>query len=241
MNCQLCQTEMHTWRPQSDPPTFRGLFDHLASCPACSSQFREIMRIDTQLQAIIQGIPAPQTLQAKILAGLHHERKQGLSFVGSWHRWIILPLAAAALLAVFFVSAPFVQEIRLQRQLAALLIQPPQSQLVSSDRAELLKWSAGVVHGPPQLPPELRRVQFRGAAAIQLANHKAVILQMKNEPRASLLVVDGRLPIKSGMTLTATASGTEGVWGDQQRTYVLLFRGNTEETQAYMVKMGIVT
>ncbi len=240
MNCQLCQTEMHTWRRDSSPSMFTGLLDHLASCPACASRFRGITRTDERLQAIIRSIPEPQTLQANILGGLQRDRSQSISLLGSWRRWTILPLVAAALLAIFFVSAPLVQKVRLQRQLAALLMQPPQSQLVSTDRDTLLEWSAGVVHGPDQLPPELNRVQFRGAAAIQLANRKAVILQMKNEPRASLLIVDGHLPIKSGMTLMATGKGTEGLWAHQQRTYVLLFRGNADETRAYMVKMGIV-
>ena len=239
MTCQLCQTEMLTWRPNSGS-MFTALFDHLASCPACALRFREITQTDEQLRRVIRSIQKPATLQASILDGLQHDRDDGVSRLGSWRRWITLPLAAAALLAVFFVSAPFLQTIRLQRQLSALLTQPPPSQLVSTDREQLLEWSAGVVHGPSQLPPELSRVQFRGAAAVHFPNHKAVLLQMKNEPRASLLVVDGRLSTKPGMTLTAVASGTEGIWADRERTYVLLFRGNTDETRKYMVKMGIV-
>jgi hypothetical protein len=58
-------------------------------------------------------------------------------------------------------------------------------------------------------------VEFRGAAAIRVAAHKAVLLKMNNEQRASL-------------------------WSDGRHSYVLLFNGTDQELHAYMTKMGII-
>ena len=63
---------------------------------------------------------------------------------------------------------------------------------------------------------------------------------MKNEQRASLLVVEGALGRKKGFTFLSAAQGNASVWSDRDRTYVLLFRGDRQAMQTYMVKMGIV-
>jgi hypothetical protein len=91
------------------------------------------------------------------------------------------------------------------------------------------------------LPPELKRVEFRGATALSVASHKAVLLQMKNERRASLLIVDALLTRKSGFSSVREKSGSASLWSDGRRTYVLLFEGSVQEMHAYMVQMGINT
>ena len=91
----------------------------------------------------------------------------------------------------------------------------------------------------PALPPELHRVQFRGAAALRIAGHQAVLLKMKNEPRASLLILDASLVRQHSPMDMAEKDGSAALWTDQHSTYVLLFQGNTQDMHAYMEKMGI--
>jgi hypothetical protein len=85
----------------------------------------------------------------------------------------------------------------------------------------------------------LSKVEFRGAAAVTLVDHKAVLLKMKNEQRASLLIVDARLTQQNGFRTMHEKSGSASLWSDGRRTYVLLFDGNDQEMRAYMTKMGI--
>jgi hypothetical protein len=136
---------------------------------------------------------------------------------------------------------PRLREARLSREIVTLLSTAPPVQISSSDQRQLLAWSAQVLPGFSSLPPELKRVEFRGATALSVASHKAVLLQMKNERRASLLIVDALLTRKSGFSSVREKSGSASLWSDGRRTYVLLFEGSVQEMHAYMVQMGINT
>jgi hypothetical protein len=123
--------------------------------------------------------------------------------------------------------------------LRALLSQAPALQIDSTNRQEILDWCASVLSGPSSLPPELNKVEFRGATAVKVADHKAVLLKMKNEQRASLLIVDAHLTQESGFKSMHEKSGSASLWSDGRRTYVLLYEGSAQEMHAYMVQMGI--
>jgi len=82
-------------------------------------------------------------------------------------------------------------------------------------------------------------VEFRGGSAVSVADHKAVFLKMKNEQRASLLLVDARLTSRVGIESMPEKTGSAALWSDQKRTYILLFDGSMQEMHAYMDRMGI--
>jgi len=84
-------------------------------------------------------------------------------------------------------------------------------------------------------------VEFRAATAVSVADHKAVLLKMKNERRASLLIVDALLTRESGFKFIREKSGSASLWSDGRRMYVLLFEGSVQEMHAYMAQMGIST
>ncbi len=65
---------------------------------------------------------------------------------------------------------------------------------------------------------------------------------MKNEQRASLVIVDARLDTREcSFRSMPEKSGSASVWSDGRRTYVLLYEGDLQEMHAFMVKMGITT
>ena len=149
------------------------------------------------------------------------------------------PLAASILLIGTLSYSPIRQEQLLKKDLVALLSEPPAPQIISSDRSELLRWSTGVLPEANLLPAQLDKVEFRGGSAVSVADHKAVFLKMKNEQRASLLIIDARISDQSGIKSMSEKTGSAALWSDQKRTYVLLFNGNMQEMHAYMDRMGI--
>jgi hypothetical protein len=56
---------------------------------------------------------------------------------------------------------------------------------------------------------------------------------MKNEQRASLLIVDTRLTQQNGFHSMHETSGSASLWSDGRRTYALLFNGSDREMRAY--------
>jgi hypothetical protein len=153
----------------------------------------------------------------------------------------MLAPAFVALLIVFFVwAAPWLQQARMNREMAILLSKPPALDIKSTDRQQLLEWSANQLEGPPTLPAELDKVEFRGAAAISVAAHKAVLLKMQNEERASLVIVDAPLTQDNRFHAMHEGSGSASLWSDGRRSYVLLFKGTDRELHAYMTRMGIM-
>jgi anti-sigma factor RsiW len=239
MSCELYKSEMYAWRHDSDVASFQPLFDHLASCPECAQMFEQLTASDQRIHRAFQKIPTSPSLERQVLVGLAQQREQAKSPRRAWKSWILLPLAASIVLVIIFGIKPQLQEARLSGEVATLLSTPPALQINSADRKQLLDWSASFLAGPSSLPPELDKVEFRGAAALSLADHKAVLLKMKHEQRASLVIVDARLTQENGFRLMPEKSGSASLWSDGRRTYVLLYEGNVQEMHAYMVKMGI--
>ncbi|WP_213807881.1 hypothetical protein [Granulicella sp. dw_53] len=153
----------------------------------------------------------------------------------------MLPVAASLLFGIVLGIGPRFQEARLGRQVASILNQPPVEEISSTDQKQLLDWSATALSGPASLPSELRKVEFRAATSLQVANHKAVLLRMKNEQRASLLIVDALMASQKTIKFFHEQKGSDSRWTHGQRTYVLLFRGDEQEMRDYMKRMGIVT
>jgi hypothetical protein len=241
MNCELYRSEIYAWRPGSDASSFQPLFDHLATCPECTRRFEQVTASDRSLRGAFQSFPECPYLENQILAGLAHQRAQEATRRSIWKSWIFIPVFASLLLVFLWGIKPQLQEVRLNREVAALLSNPPALQIDSTDRHRLLEWSAAKLEGLPTLPPELSKVEFRGAAVVTLVDHKSVLLKMKNEQRASLLIVDARLTQQNGFHSLHETSGSASLWSDGSRTYVLLFDGSDQEMHAYMATMGIKT
>jgi hypothetical protein len=128
---------------------------------------------------------------------------------------MLAPALVPLLIVLFVWVAPRLQQARLNREMAILLSKPPALEINSTDRKQLFEWSASQLERSRSLPAELNKVEFRGAAAIRVAAHRAVLLKMNNEQRASL-------------------------WSDGRHSYVLLFNGTDQELHAYMTKIGII-
>jgi anti-sigma factor RsiW len=239
MSCELYKSEIYAWRPGSDAASFQPLFDHLACCAECARLLEELTASDRSLRRTFQNFPESLYLENRILAGLAHQRAQKARRRPIWKFWMFVPVFASLLLVFLWGIAPQFQQARLNRQVATLLSKPPTLQIASTDRNQLLAWSAARLKSSSTLPTEFSKVEFRGAAVVSIANHKAVYLKMKNEERASLLIVDSRLTQQSGFHSMHENSGSASLWSDGRRTYVLLFNGSDQEMQAYMVKMGI--
>jgi len=241
MSCELYKSEMYTWRPGCDVASFRLLFEHLATCPECARRFASLSASDQMIRQTFQELPDSHELEARILAGLAHQRAQDTTDKHKRRNWMILPIAASLLLGIMFGIGPRIQEARLGRQVASILNSPPAAEIDSTDQKQLLEWSAAALSGPEALPSELSRLQFRAATSLQVANHKAVLLSMKNERRASLLIVDALMTPGKTIKSFHDQEGSNTRWSDGRRTYVLLFRGTEQEMHAYMSRMGITT
>jgi hypothetical protein len=238
MSCELYKSEMYAWRPGSDVANFKPLFDHLATCPDCAMRFARLSASDHTIRQTFQELPSDRSLEARILAGLAHERAQTATRRRSW-RSGLLPLAAAILLAIMLGIKPWLQQARLGRDIAGILSRPPAAEINSTDQKQLLDWSASALTGGSTLPQELSKVEFRAASSLNVADHKAVLLKMKNERRASLLIVDALVTREKGFRSFHEKAGSASLWSDGRRTYVLLFQGNEQEMHAYMSQMGI--
>jgi hypothetical protein len=184
---------MYAWRPGDDLPDSKPLLDHLATCPECAQWFANFSASDERIRRTFLEVPESPSVEAKIFAGLAYERLQKAPRKSTWRNWFLLPIAASLLLGVTLGLGPWLQEARLSRQVATLLSQPPSAEINSTDQKQLLAWSAGALSGDAGLPPELSRIEFRAASSFKVASHKAVLLKMKNEQRASLLIIDARL------------------------------------------------
>ena len=241
MSCELYKSEMYAWGPGDNLPDSKPLLDHLATCPECAQWFANFSATDERIRQAFSEVPESPSLEAKIFAGLAYERLQKAPRKASWRNWFLLPIAASLLLGVTLGLGPWLQEARLSRQVATLLSQPPSAEINSTDQKQLLAWSAGALSGNAGLPPELNRVEFRAASSLNVASHKAVLLKMKNEDRASLLIIDARLTAENTIKSFHETAGSDSRWSDGRRTYVLLLQGSEQDMHAYMTQMGIVT
>ena len=241
MSCELYKLEMYAWRAGDDVPDSRSLLDHLTTCPECAQWFARFSASDERIRLAFSEVPESPSLEAKIFADLAYERLQKARRKTTWRNWFLLPIAACLLLGVALGLGPWLQEARLSRQVATLLNQPPSEGINSTDQNQLLAWSGGALSGDAGLPPELSRVDFRAASSLKVASHKAVLLKMKNEERASLLIIDARLTPENTIRSFHETAGSDSRWSDGRRTYVLLFQGSEQDMHAYMTRMGIVT
>jgi hypothetical protein len=241
MSCDFCKSEMYAWRPGDNLPDSKPLLDHLATCPECAQWLANFSASDERIRQAFLEVPESPSLEAKIFAGLDYERVQKAPRKSIWRHWFLLPIAASLLVAVTLGLGPWLQEARLSRQVATLLSQPPSVEINSTDQKQLLAWSAGALSGNAGLPPELSRVEFRAGSSLKVASHKAVLLKMKNEDRASLLIIDARLTAENTIKSFHETAGSDSRWSDGRRTYVLLFQGSEHDMHAYMSRMGIVT
>ena len=240
MNCELYRSEMYAWRPGSDEKSFQPLFDHLGSCADCARFFEQLTASDERVRRTFQGYPQSPFLASRILSGLAHQRTETAARRSGWRLWMLAPALVPLLIVLFVWVAPRSEQARLNREVAILLSKPPALEINSTDRKQLLAWSASQLEGPPTLPAELDKVEFRGAAAISVATHKAVLLKMKNEQRASLVIVDAPMTNDNRFHSMQEGSGSASLWSDGRRSYVLLFDGTDQELHAYMTRMGII-
>jgi hypothetical protein len=153
---------------------------------------------------------------------------------------MLAPAFVALLIVLFGWATPWLQQARVNREMAILLSKLPALEINSSDRKQLLEWSASQLEGSPPLPAELDKVEFHGAAAISVAAHKAVLLKMENEQRASLVIVDSPLTHDNRFHSLHEGFGSASLWSDGRSSYVLLFNGTDRELHAYMTRMGII-
>jgi hypothetical protein len=241
MSCELYKSEMYAWRPGDNLPDSKPLLDHLATCPECAQWFANFSAGDERIRQTFLDVPESPSLETRIFAGLAYERLQKAPRKSTWRNWFLLPIAASLLLGVTLGLGPWLQEARLSRQVATLLSQPPSAEISSTDQKQLLDWSAGALSGDAVLPPELSKIEFGAASSLKVASHNAVLLKMKNEQRASLLVIDARLTAENKIKSFHETAGSDSRWSDGRRTYVLLFQGSEQDMQAYMTRMGIIT
>jgi hypothetical protein len=241
MSCEFCKSEMYAWRLSDNPPYSKPLLDHFATCTECVQRFANFSASDERIRQTFLKVPESASLEAKILEGLANERLQKALRKSTWRNWFLLPIAASLLFAVTLGLGPWLQEARLSRQVVTLLSHPPSAEINSTDRKQLLAWSAGALSGNAGLPPELSRVEFRAASSLKVASHKAVLLKMKNEQRASLVIIDARLTAENSIKSFHETAGSDSRWSDGRRTYVLLFQGSEQDMRAYLTRMGIVT
>jgi hypothetical protein len=241
MSCDLYKSEMYAWRPGDNLPDSKPLLDHLATCPECAQWFANFSASDERIRQAFSEVPGNPSLEANIFANLAYERLQKMPRKTTWRNWFLLPIAASLLLGITLGLGPWLQEARLSRQVATLLSQPPSAEINSTDQKQILDWSAGVLSGNAELPPELSRIEFRAGSSLMVASHKAVLLKMKNEQRASLLIIDARLTAGSTIKSFHETAGSDSRWYDGRRTYVLLFHGSEQDMHAYMTRMGLVT
>jgi hypothetical protein len=241
MSCEFYESEMYAWRPGDDLPDSKLLLDHLATCPKCAQRFANFGASDERIRQTFLEVPESPSLETIIFAGLDYERLKNAPRKSAWRNWFLLSIAASLLLGVTLELGPRLQEARLSRQVATLLRQPPSTEINSSDQKQLLAWSAGALSGDAGLPPELSKIEFSAASSLKVASHKAVLLKMRNEQRASLLIIDARLPAENTIKSFHETAGSDSRWSDGRRTYVLLFQGSEQDMHAYMTRMGIAT
>src|ERR1700757_2615567 len=240
MNCNLYRSQMYAWRPGCDEKTLQPLFDHLDSCAECARLFEQLKASDKRVRRTFQGYPQSPFLESRILSRLAHQGAQATARRPGWRGWMLAPVFTALLIALFVWAAPWLQLARVDREMAILLSKPSALEINSTDRKQLLEWSASKLQGSPTLPAELDKVEFRGAVAISVAAHKAVLLKMENEQRASLVIVNAPLTQDTLFHSLHEGSGSASLWSDGRRSYVLLFNGTDQELHAYMTRLGII-
>jgi hypothetical protein len=240
MTCETFSTQMYTQRMGDDTPLSQEFADHLRSCAVCSQKFARMIEQDVAIRHTIRSVEPSAALEQSILSGLAVDRATRASTVkrARWSRWMLVPVSVVLAVVAVFVHARW-QAHTVIEQAAGLLRSSPEFGVEGGDRNQILRWTAQIEPGTDSLPDRLARLQFRGASAVKVDDHAAVLLRMKHEPRASLLIVNGPLLGSRQIAARSAAAGSLAYWTEQRKTYVLLFQGNLEELQRYMQGMGI--
>ncbi len=110
MNCEFFRSEMYAWRPDLAPADFAPLFRHLDSCAECARLFEWIASHDAEIGDTFAHIPEAPLLESRILAGLAHERAQLRQPKSRWRAWMLMPIAALALLILTVPFLPMMQK-----------------------------------------------------------------------------------------------------------------------------------
>ncbi len=242
MTCETFSTEMYTQRMGDDAAFSQEFADHLRSCAACSRQFARMIEQDATIRRTIRSVEPSAALEQSILSGLAADRAAHASIVSRvrWPRWMLVPVAVVFVMAAVFIHVKW-QTHAVIEQAASMLRSSPALGVEGGDRSQILHWAAQIEPGADSLPGRLARVQFRGASAVRVDDHAAVLLRMKHEPRASLLIVDNPLFGSHQIASRSTDAGSLAFWTEQKKTYFLLFQGNIQELQGYMQTMGITS
>lgn len=240
MTCEMFLTEMYAQRPGEDSPLSQEFADHLRSCPECSQKFANMIEKDVSIRRTIHSIEPPATLEVAILSGLAMDRAANVPARRSYNRlrWLSV-LAACVLVLIAVLVHTYWQAQGVITQAASLLRSTPTSEIQGGDRDDILRWAAQVEPGTDVLPGRLSRLEFRGASVVRVDNRIAVLLLMKHESRASLLIVDHPMPGAQQIASRSSDAGSLAYWSEQKKTYVLLFHGNLQDMHAYMHRMGI--
>lgn len=243
MTCELFQTEMYKQRPGESLPSGREFQEHLQTCPACAREYASMVERDAVIRQTIQRIQAPASLEGMVRSGLSVERAASRTTRRGWPRWLgglLIPIAAMLLIVVTLVVRGEWRSHQVAQVAARLLRQTPALQFESDQRDAILAWSGQRLPASETLPKRLARVQFRGASTVQQGTHSAVLLRMKHEPRASLLILGDSMAHEGRIALQSASDGSFASWSEGKKTYVVLFHGNTTELKTYMESMGIM-
>lgn len=259
MNCTAFQFEMQSYSDRDQQhPAFAELRSHLASCTACGRRFVEMRERDRAIADSMQAVMPPPDLEQRILSGWRHMRlapqpaRRALSWRLPWTwpsavAWS-LALTATVLgavlgLRVYGPGAPRPTASLVAEAAVALSETRGRLQYETPDRDRILAWAGGQVGGRLALAPNLDRVQFRGARRVQVAHRPAVLLAMRNEQRASLLVLPNLELVGTAAApqLFSWERASAAVWSEAHQTYALVFAGSPAELNRYMHRMGIVS
>ncbi|MEO6911168.1 MAG: hypothetical protein ABI158_09610, partial [Edaphobacter sp.] len=158
MSCELYKSEMYIWRPGSKATGFAAFFEHMKTCPECALHFAQLTASDQRVRQTMEKLPESHSLEARILAGLAHERMREPIHRPAWKNWMILPIAAVLLFAVALGVGPAIREAQFGREVANILRNPPAAEISSTDQKQLLDWSTKALSDDSGLPPTLSRV-----------------------------------------------------------------------------------
>lgn len=244
MTCDLFQIEIYKQRPGEDLPASHEFQEHLQTCPACAHKLAAMVEQDAAIRQTIQHTDIPLNLANMVRSGIRAERstsQAARTLFPHWMNLVLLPAAALLLIVVVMTLQAQWNARQLAQFAAQLLQQTPTLQFQSDRRDTILAWSDQHFPSPEALPKRLARLQFLGASAVQEGAHTAVLLRMKCEPRASLLILAHPMMKFQNLALQSANGGSFASWSEGHKTYVVLFHGSTTELKTYMELMGITT
>jgi len=242
MTCELFQVEMYKQRPGEELPSAREFQEHLQACPACAREFAAMVEQDAAIRQVIHQTEVPASLEGMVRSGLVAERLASRTTRTGVRRWMgafLIPVLAMLLIVLTMTVRTQWRSHQVSEVASHLLQQPPSVQFASDQRDAILAWSGLQLPTSETLPSRLSRVQFLGASTVQEGAHPAVLLRMKHESRASLLILGHPMMREGHIGVQSARDGSFASWSEGQHTYVVLFHGSTAELKTYMASMGI--